>query len=303
MENPISVSNKACLNRLVGTTYPTWLDFSSIKLFRLTSCVDPSGRLVGKPEWPSRKAIHDCNAVELSQANQRTLSPCEIVLDIESIEGYFLAVAKLKKDGIDHWAYRTNRGVHIHIFFEELHEKSPEERKSIRRAFCLRYNADASKISEDCMVALEYRYHWKSNRLKILIAKYGIVNADLPSWAQQAALQACVEDKTQFLGSYEPRPDASISEILARQPMIQARVDLLRGSEPPADASKIDFVILLSFVENGVPKDSALGFFSTLRHSKFNRPGQGLKYFNRTWENAVRISQERGIQSTRVVEA
>lgn len=268
----------AVFNAVVGTTYPKWLDFESVKLFRLAY---ENGK--GKPLWASRKLLTECSPLELSESNQRTLSPNEIILDFESPEATSSGVAKLILERIDFWLYRANRGCHAHIFFERLPSFSADRRKEIRSLFCKRFGADSSKVSDDSMIALENRQHWKSGKLKMLLSKRGIVNSDLPDWSlvkpftPVLALNANAE-------SIRPPSGLSIQEILSKNPRINDLVLSLQGDSRPDDRSGKDFAISLCLAEQGITMEQAFLFLQNLKHSKVNAIGHGLRYFQSTWQ-------------------
>ena len=103
---------------------------------------------------------------KINWANQRQILPCEIVIDLEERETFEGTILRLKKRGIFFYAYDTgSRGYHIHIFFDEnLSEKQ-------KRKYIQRYSGDEQLASGKHMINLEYAPHWKSGKIKRLVAK------------------------------------------------------------------------------------------------------------------------------------
>ena len=55
----------------------------------------------------------------MENANNRTIFPCEIVIDLEEKERYPKIIKQIKKDFKFYSAYETgSRGYHIHLFFK-----------------------------------------------------------------------------------------------------------------------------------------------------------------------------------------
>lgn len=104
---------------------------------------------------------------KLNGINQRQILPNEVVLDLEDKERIEGIILILKKKKTFFRAYATgSRGYHIHIFYrKELTEL--QKLKIIQF-----YGADTQKASPKTMIALEFTPHWKSGKIKELIA-YG----------------------------------------------------------------------------------------------------------------------------------
>ena len=118
----------------------------------------------------------------LSFANARTIMDNEIVLDIDPLSGEYMEdfqerIVKVKKeilvekeDKPDYWGiFQSNRGIHIHIWFNKMLYWDSEKRKRCRLTFIDKYKADKLKINEKVMIALEGAPHWKSGKIKKLI--------------------------------------------------------------------------------------------------------------------------------------
>lgn len=115
-----------------------------------------------------------CSRREKENANIRELFQDEVVLDIDGpdrqttentaidltfklqAEGYFFSV----------W-FSGSKGHHVHVYFPELKDKTPEERRQIRLWFCKRYGTDTAKQSGG--IAIECRPHFKTGKPKIKI--------------------------------------------------------------------------------------------------------------------------------------
>jgi hypothetical protein len=96
--------------------------------------------------------------------NQRQVLPNEVVLDIENKEQLNPIIEKLKKLGLIFYVFSAGKGVHIHVFFDR--ELSEGEKLKIINHF----GADTQKASNKTMIALEFTPHWKSQKIKEMIA-------------------------------------------------------------------------------------------------------------------------------------
>lgn len=100
----------------------------------------------------------------IAKANNRTIFPNEIVLDIEDPEQFLKILEEVKKDFQFYSAYKTgSRGAHIHLWFNG--DLSTEEKLFIIK----KYGADEQKASARCMIALENSPHWKTGNPKTLV--------------------------------------------------------------------------------------------------------------------------------------
>jgi len=119
-------------------------------------------------EGPKSKWVKylDAQADEkfLEVANNRTILPNEIVIDIEEPEQFQGILDRIKSNFEFFSAYSTgSRGYHIHIFFDEPIDK--ENKKEIIEI----YSGDKQKATERTMIALENCPHWKTGKNKDLI--------------------------------------------------------------------------------------------------------------------------------------
>lgn len=100
----------------------------------------------------------------IAKANNRTILPNEIVLDIEDLDQFLKILDEVKRDFQFYSAYKTgSRGAHIHLWFNEA--LNPGEKLFIIK----KYHADEQKASARCMIALENCPHWKTGNPKTLV--------------------------------------------------------------------------------------------------------------------------------------
>lgn len=142
-----------------------------------------SKRLYGDKysKWVSVLDIcHDEKEIwRLEQATDRTLFPCEIVLDIDlrknetkvELRKRFEGIIRdLIKDQYRFAAYGTGgNGYHIHLLFYELVERGESLRKEIRDYFIRKYGADTQLKSDKHMILIEYTPNRKTGVPKHLI--------------------------------------------------------------------------------------------------------------------------------------
>jgi len=130
--------------------------------------------------WSVLKVWHNPKEFwRLDQANNRTLYPCEIVLDIdpvssetpEQIAKRFYDIANtLIEEGYEFYAYHSgSRGFHIHLIFPDLVLEDESFRRELRKNFIKAFGCDMMKSSEQSMIALEFTPHWKTGKPKQLV--------------------------------------------------------------------------------------------------------------------------------------
>lgn len=130
----------------------------------------------GEKKYSKWKKYLDCDENFIKKADNRTILPNEIVVDIDipkkpkndvhkEIENKFKRVfEQIKEDWEFFSAYKTgSRGYHIHLFFDA--ELTPEEKRFVIK----RYKADLMKATKRCLIALENWPHWKTGNIKTLI--------------------------------------------------------------------------------------------------------------------------------------
>lgn len=123
----------------------------------------------GNAKFSKWKSYIECDEEFKSKANNRTILPNEVVVDLEEPERYEEVIQAIKKDFLYYQSYKTgSKGYHIHLWFDKA--LSSEEKKEIIR----RYGADEQKATQRCMIALENVPHWKTGNPKNLVeAKEG----------------------------------------------------------------------------------------------------------------------------------
>jgi len=117
----------------------------------------------GKPKYSKWRAYLDAQSDDrfIANCNQRSILPCEVILDLESKERITPILAELKQLNLYFFAYDTgSRGYHIHLFFNR--DMTTQEKLAIIRHF----GADEMKASEKTLIALENATHWKSGKIK-----------------------------------------------------------------------------------------------------------------------------------------
>ena len=96
--------------------------------------------------------------------NNRTILPCEVVLDIEEPIRFQDIMSQVEKEFNCYMAYFTgSKGYHIHLYFDR--KITPEEKLFIIKY----YGCDEAKATERCMIALENCPHWKTGGIKTLV--------------------------------------------------------------------------------------------------------------------------------------
>lgn len=132
-----------------------------------------------KSKW--RKYL-DVQADEkfIENANNRTIFPFEVVIDIEEPDKYEINLQKIKKDFKFYSSYKTgSRGYHIHLFFDR--DLKEEEKLCLIK----RYNGDKQKASKRNMIALENCPHWKTGNVKTLIEEnFGYNSVEMVDFSQ-----------------------------------------------------------------------------------------------------------------------
>lgn len=120
--------------------------------------------------WENWKKFDDCSEEELEKANLRSILPVEVVLDLEQEIELDRIKLLLKAYKLNYYIWSTgSRGFHINLFFKDLDKFEKEARKEIRRVLIKRFRTDESKSSEDGLLAIENKKHFKTGREKILI--------------------------------------------------------------------------------------------------------------------------------------
>ncbi|QGH73132.1 MAG: hypothetical protein [Siphoviridae sp. ctjeG17] len=127
-------------------------------------------------EWSKRRDVLRCNELEewwrLSKANNRTILPCEIVIDLDPDTNDTRDSMRLKANKVKEYCdkfqlnatvfFSGSRGYHIHIFSTTIMNYNEKQKRNIRTTILKFLDADLTKISEKTTIALEYTPHWKT---------------------------------------------------------------------------------------------------------------------------------------------
>jgi hypothetical protein len=152
-----------------------WLDYLYYDIGKQNHDFELTCLTVDKPKQKWRKYL-DAQADEkfIEIANNRTIFPFEVVIDLEDPSKYEMIIKRIKKDFQSYSSYNTgSRGYHIHLFFNR--ELTQDEKLSIIN----RYEGDKQKASKRTMIALENCPHWKTGKLKELVENdFGYNSAD-----------------------------------------------------------------------------------------------------------------------------
>lgn len=125
----------------------------------------------GNPKFSKWKKYLDCDDKFVARANNRSILPNELVLDIEQPERFSEVLENVKSDFEFYSAYKTgSKGYHIHLFFDS--KLSSDEKRSI----ISEYRTDEQKGSDRCLIAIENVPHWKTGNLKTLIEEAKGIN-------------------------------------------------------------------------------------------------------------------------------
>jgi len=115
----------------------------------------------------------------LDKANARTILKNEVVIDIDPERGesdkdfqarLINTVRMVLSENADRVGiFESNRGVHIHLFYNTMFHKPLVWRKKFRSSMIKKYQADPQKSSERVTINLEFANHWKSGKVKGLL--------------------------------------------------------------------------------------------------------------------------------------
>ena len=122
---------------------------------------------INNNSWPKWKQWKECSQEEKDKANLRQLFPSEIILDFEDKQLIEQTKEKLKAASYHYFLYNSgSRGVHFHLFFDNLAFYTEEQRTQIRKLFIREYTADETKSSEKTLIAMCERPHFKTLKTK-----------------------------------------------------------------------------------------------------------------------------------------
>ena len=147
----------------------------------------------GEQMWSRRKSFLTVHTLEdtkwIQRANNRTTLNNEVILDYDRVilpedvmkDLHVLsAITYCKKKHYRYAVYHTgSKGVHVHIYIDDLFRMSPYDRKRYREQLIARFRGDIGlkpnfsgdyqKASDNVPIALEFVPHWKIGRPKTLI--------------------------------------------------------------------------------------------------------------------------------------
>lgn len=147
----------------------------------------------GTPKFSKWKKYLDCDEKFIAKANNRTILPNEVVIDLEEPERFEEVLEKIKKDFKFYSAYKTgSKGYHIDLWFDG--KLSPDEKKVIIQ----RYGCDEQKATERCMIALENCPHWKTGNPKTIVDENQGIN-DCNSIKKEVELKKEFEAKREII--------------------------------------------------------------------------------------------------------
>ena len=131
---------------------------------------------VTKKIWVTWKNFDECNAIELQEANLRTLLQDEIVLDTENPNDLQrLENLLIEKKYNNYKIFNTgSRGIHVHLMFSKLASFDKELRNKIRKKVIEEFNCDPTKSIEHSLIAVEFAPHFKTGKYKTLIKQYNV---------------------------------------------------------------------------------------------------------------------------------
>lgn len=129
----------------------------------------------GEMRWTKWRSVLECWHSDegirfLETANNRTVLPCEIVIDIDDPpqdQKSQIITTWLNKIGQTYTIYHTgSKGYHIHMIIPELLNYTRTQREVYRKTFFNDIPVDTHKTSERSMIALEGAPHWKTGNKK-----------------------------------------------------------------------------------------------------------------------------------------
>lgn len=168
--------------------------------------------------WKKWKNFSECTEEEKEKANLRNIFVPEILLDMESPEQLDEVQKKLAALNYKGNVYDTNsRGKHIHLNFNNLAKYTQEERKEIRKVFIKYFGCDLSKASEETMVAIPGKPHFKSGNIKTLIGEpTDVINTLDESFIKEALNN--IERKKEYARTHKMTTDDNFKDYHLNDP-------------------------------------------------------------------------------------
>ena len=154
-------------------------------------------------KWESFKTLMSKDNVHWEYYTERTIAPCEIVLDYDEYKCPVCSVltselrcsnctnhinkkvrkelikklvktrtTQLNKDGMKYKKYFTgSKGFHIHMIFPELNQYSKFRRQKLKTEIIKKYGGELIKASGRVMIMREGSKHRKTGLKKVLISQ------------------------------------------------------------------------------------------------------------------------------------
>lgn len=106
----------------------------------------------------------------------RLILPAEVMSDLQVLS----AITWCKKKKYKYAVYHTgSKGVHMHIYIDDLIGMNSHYRRDVRRRIISRFcgdigikpnfSGDYQKASDNVPIALEFAPHWKTGKTKVLV--------------------------------------------------------------------------------------------------------------------------------------
>lgn len=152
-----------------------WLDYlrNTYGPFKLAAA-HKEGEVASWTKWRDYDECRE-DAAFISQANNRTILPCELVIDLEAPEALGKAEEYLEANQIyDYATFNTgSRGYHIHIIHHLFqHDQNPQA-KLLKQEILTQTGGELLKASPNVMIALEFAPHWKTGKTKTYVKENG----------------------------------------------------------------------------------------------------------------------------------
>ncbi len=237
-----------------------------------------------------------------AEANLRSLTKAEVVIDADTPERFSASLEKLKKHDLKYDVWSTCRESHYHIrlIFPEMNSWSDDLVKKFRQFFCWFAEGDPAKGSARTMIALEYKEHFKdSSKTKKLLGElsdFGInsVSQILPEflyWLNKEkptnTNTACVVVGTDKEISGHPSESTLVK--LRTRPEVYSKIF---SYTPIGKRSDVDFVLAKACVELDISFEEFCRVLKSTTWSKIHESKHGTNYALMTFQAAARRERE-----------
>lgn len=170
-----------------------------------------------------------------SQVNNRTILPCEVVIDIESGEKFQEIIKLLVKKKFFFYPYNTgSRGFHIHLFFNRALNR--KEKVKFLKKYGLGI-ADLQKAGERCPIALENCEHYKTGNKKTplivfdetaFLSDINYLPIDCEGELNKDNLKISDDDKNKIHKEAEKFREQKINEMRAKATLTASEKEMLK---------------------------------------------------------------------------